>query len=49
MSDIVFTAGHVLSATGLAYGFLSLTYCERADGTYAVREKATLLHHLAMA
>ena len=50
MSDLLFPAGQVLSVLGLVYGwFLSLTYCERADEMDKVREKAGLLHHLAMA
>ena len=50
MADILFAAGQALSVIGLAYGwYLSLTYCEPADEVSPVREKAALLHHLAMA
>ena len=49
MADVLFAAGQALSVAGLAYGwYLSLTYCDRTDEARAVREKTTLLHHLAM-
>ena len=50
MADYFFLAGQVLSVIGLAYGgFLSLVFCYQADDMREVREKAMLLHHLAMA